>query len=158
MENLLLLSDYITNPFVNFIFRIDIEIMVFLIQTILFLLYFKGKNFINDFFCHVFWSVINKSYYSLILIANPLILYIFYQSETRIILNFFNLLLYSIISGCIVFLFGFASYLFFELPYKRLIHSLCSNYGKDDKEDLDDEDDFGEEKINEIKDINSQKD
>jgi len=94
----------------------------------------------------------------LILIANPLILYIFYQSETRIILNFFNLLLYSIISGCIVFLFGFASYLFFELPYKRLIHSLCSNYGKDDKEDLDDEDDFGEEKINEIKDINSQKD
>ena len=151
MEDLLLLSDYITHGFVNLIYRIDIEILVFLLQTILFILYFKGQNFINDFFCHIFWGVINKSYYSLILVANPLILYIFYQSETRIILNFYNVLLYSIISGCIIFLVGFFAYLFFELPYKRLIHTLCSNY---DKEDLDEDEE--EDKIREIKDINKE--
>ena len=140
MEDLLLLEDYITNTFVNIIYRIDIELYVFIIQSILFILYFKGQNFINDFFCHIFWGVLNKSYFSLILLANPLILYIFYQSETRIILNFFNVLLYSIISGCITFLLGTFAYLFFELPFKRLIRSF---FNWDEQEvNKDDDDDY----------------
>ena len=119
-------------------YRIDIEIVVILVQAILFILYFKGQNFVNDFFCHIFWGVLNKPYFSLILVANPLILYIFYQSETRIILNFFNILLYSIIGGCIVFLFGTFVYLFFELPFKRLIHNIFS---LEDQEDINDNED-----------------
>ena len=119
-------------------YRIDIEIVVILVQAILFILYFKGQNFVNDFFCHIFWGVLNKPYFSLILVANPLILYIFYQSETRIILNFFNILLYSIIGGCIVFLFGTFIYLFFELPFKRLIHNIFS---LEDQEDINDNED-----------------
>ena len=138
MENLLLLGDYITDTFVNIIYRIDIELYVFIIQSILFILYFKGQNFINDFFCHIFWGVLNKPYFSMILLANPLILYIFYQSETRIILNFFNVLLYSIISGCITFLFGSFGYLFFELPFKRLIRCI---FNWDDQEVIKDDDD-----------------
>ena len=138
MENLLLLGDYITDTFVNIIYRIDIELYVFIVQSILFILYFKGQNFINDFFCHIFWGVLNKPYFSMILLANPLILYIFYQSETRIILNFFNVLLYSIISGCITFLFGTFCYLFFELPFKRLIRCI---FNWDDQEVIKDDDD-----------------
>ena len=141
MEDLLLLGDYITNTFVNIIYRIDIELYVLIIQSILFILYFKGQNFINDFFCHIFWGVLNKPYFSLILLANPLILYIFYQSETRIILNFFNVLLYSIISGCITFLFGTFCYLFFELPFKRLIRSFF-NWDEQEVSKDDDEDDI----------------
>ena len=141
MEDLLLLGDYITNTFVNIIYRIDIELYVLIIQSILFILYFKGQNFINDFFCHIFWGVLNKPYFSLILLANPLILYIFYQSETRIILNFFNVLLYSIISGCITFLFGTFCYLFFELPFKRLIRSFF-NWDEQEVNKDDDEDDL----------------
>ena len=146
LEDLLLLGDLITNGAVNFMLRIDIEIVVLLIQAILFILYFKGQNFINDFFCHIFWGVFNKSYFSIILIANPLILYIFYQSETRIILNFFNLLLYSIIGACVSFLFGSIIYLFFELPYKRLIHNIFSWEEQEDIKDDDDEDDLNKEK------------
>ncbi len=138
MEDLLLLGNYIKNNFINFMYRIDIEIVVILVQAILFILYFKGQNFVNDFFCHIFWGVLNKPYFSLILVANPLILYIFYQSETRIILNFFNILLYSIIGGCIVFLFGTFIYLFFELPFKRLIHNIFS---LEDQEDINDNED-----------------
>ena len=141
MEDLLLLGDYITNTFVNIIYRIDIELYVLIIQSILFILYFKGQNFINDFFCHIFWGVLNKPYFSLILLANPLILYIFYQSETRIILNFFNVLLYSIISGCITFLFGTFCYLFFELPFKRLIRYFF-NWDEQEINKDDDEDDI----------------
>ena len=148
LEDLLLLGDLIKNGAVNFMLRIDIEIFVLFTQAILFILYFKGQNFINDFFCHIFWGVLNKSYFSIILIANPLILYIFYQSETRIILNFFNLLLYSIIGACVSFLFGTIIYLFFELPYKRLIHNIFSWEEQEDitNDDDDDEDDFNKEK------------
>ena len=54
--------------------------------------------------------------------ANPLFLYIFYQNEKTIILNFFNILLYSHIGGNLGFIFGLIIYLFFELPYKRFIY------------------------------------
>ena len=147
MDNLLLLSDFITNGVANFIFRIDIDIFVFLIQFLLFILYFKGQNFINDFFCHIFWGVLNKPYFSMIFLANPLILYIFYQSETRIILNFFNMLLYSIICFWIIFLFGSFTYLFYELPYKRLIHNLIYWDEQGEKKEENDEYNLNDNKV-----------
>ena len=135
IENILKLENYITNPFINFIYRIDIEIIVFLYQCLLFIFYFKGKNFINDFFCHVFWAMLNKSYFSYILVANPIILFIFYQSETKILLNLYNLFLYSLISGSLIFLCASVSYIFFELPYKKLIRCICSDDNDDIKKD-----------------------
>ena len=135
IEELLTLTKYITNNFVNVVYRIDIEIIVFLIQSILFIFYFKGQNFINDFFCHVFWAMLNKSYFSYILVANPMILFIFYQSETKILLNLYNLLLYSLISASLIFLTATFFYLFFELPYKRLIHYIISEDNNDDYND-----------------------
>ena len=146
MEDLLLLENYITNPFINFMYRIDIELFVLLIQTLLFILYFTGNNFINSFFCHIFWGVINKPYYSIILIANPLMLYMFYQSETKIILNFFNVTLYSIITGALSYLTGIFCYLFFELPYKRLIRHLFSKEEKEEENEDNDGDDIDEYK------------
>jgi hypothetical protein len=134
INKLLSLQGYITNGFINCIFRIDIEIMIFLVQSLLFISYFKGKNFINDFFCHVFWAMLNKSYFSYILFANPMILFIFYQSETKILLNLYNLILYSLISSSLIFLTASFSYIFFELPYKKLIHYIGSN---DDNKDIE---------------------
>ena len=144
IQNLLLLEKYITNKFANFIFRIDIEIVVILLQSLLFILYFKGQNFINDFYCHVFWAMLNKSYFSFILVANPMILFIFYQSESKMLFNLYNLLLYSLISGCLVFLCSTFTYLFFELPYKKLIHYICSDDFKEQDKDLDDDEDKDE--------------
>ena len=149
MDNLLLLSDFITNGIINFIYRIDIEIFVLLIQSLLFILYFKGQNFINDFFCHIFWGVLNKPYFSMVFLANPLILYIFYQSETRIILNFFNMLLYSIISFWFIFILGTLSYLFYEFSYKRLIRNLLYWDEREEIKEETEEDDINNDKIKE---------
>ena len=139
IKSILNLTKYITNRFMNAILRIDIEIVVFASQSLLFILYFKGQNFVNDFYCHVFWAMLNKSYFSYILVANPIILFIFYQSETKILLNLYNLLLYSLISGSLIFLNATFTYLFFELPYKRLIHQICSADKKNEKEDDEEE-------------------
>ena len=151
IRQLLTLEDYITNTFINIIFRIDIEIIVFLSQALLFIFYFKGQNFVNDFYCHIFWAMLNKSYFSYILFANPTFLFIFYQTESKIILNLYNLLLYSLISGSFIFLLATISYIFIELPYKRLIHYICSsknrleleieNKEKEKDDNSDDEDD-----------------
>ena len=127
INSLLTLTDYITDDLINFIFRIDIVIIVFLYHSLLFICYFKGKNFINNFFCHIFWAMFNKSYFSYILVANPVILFILYQSETKIILNLYNLILYSLISGTVIFICASFSYIFFELPYKKLIKIIFSN-------------------------------
>jgi hypothetical protein len=127
INSLLTLTDYITDDLINFIFRIDIEIIVFLYHSLSFICYFKGKNFINNFFCHIFWAMFNKSYFSYILVANPIILFIFYQSETKILLNLYNLVLYSLINGIVIFLSASFLYIFFELPYKKLIRFICSN-------------------------------
>jgi hypothetical protein len=133
ISKILTLEDYLTNELINFIFRIDIEIIVFLYHSLLFICYFKGKNFINNFFCHIFWAMFNKSYFSYILVANPIILFIFYQSETKILLNLYNLILYSLISGSLIFLSASFSYIFFELPYKKIIRMICSNDSKNDE-------------------------
>ena len=127
INELLLLTDYLTNGIINFIYRIDIEIVVFLFQSVLFIFYFKGKNFVNNFYCHIFWAMFNKSYFSYILVANPIILFIFYQSETKILLNLYNLVLYSLINGIVIFLSASFLYIFFELPYKKLIRFICSD-------------------------------
>ena len=131
INNTLTLENYLANGLINFIFRIDIEIIVFFSQSLFFISYFKGKNFVNNFFCHIFWAMFNKSYFSYILVANPIILFIFYQSETKILLNLYNLILYSLISGTLIFLSASFSYIFFELPYKKIIKIICSNDSND---------------------------
>ena len=131
INNTLTLENYLANGLINFIFRIDIEIIVFFSQSLFFISYFKGKNFVNNFFCHIFWAMFNKSYFSYILVANPIILFIFYQSETKILLNLYNLILYSLISGTLIFISASFSYIFFELPYKKIIKIICSNDSND---------------------------
>lgn len=132
-ESDLLLESFITNKLLNFIYRIDIEIMVFIIHWLLFILYFKGKNFINDFFCHVFWAMFNKFYFSFILFANPIILFIFYHSETTVVINLYNLILYSVISGFTIFIYSSFFYIFFELSFKKLIHSIGTEEVNDEE-------------------------
>jgi len=146
IKRYLTLEDYLTNGLINFIFRIDIEILVFLYHSLLFICYFKGKNFINNFFCHIFWAIFNKSYFSYILVAHPIILFIFYQSETKILLNLFNLILYSLISGTVIFICASFSYIFFELPYKKMIRMICSNDSIDDELEENENEKEGETK------------
>ena len=60
------------------------------------------------------------------MIINTALLFIFYQSETVLEINLVNILLYSVIGGVLTFIFTSLFYIFFELPYKRLIHLIIS--------------------------------
>ena len=113
------LNDIIPNLGLNIIYVIDIEIVVFIINLICFILYFKGGQ-LNDFLNNIHWSFFIKSYFSHITVSSQIILYIFYHSETVITVGLFNIYLYSLISIIFIGLNTIICYILFELPLKKL--------------------------------------
>ena len=132
------IDDTITNKYINFIYRIDIEFIVLFVQWGTFIIFLRGHNFASILFSHIFWSMLSKPYFSFIIIINTILLFIFYQSETLIEINDMNILLYSLIGGTLTFIFTSLFYILFELPYKRLIRLFFSlKNAKNVSEDAD---------------------
>ena len=132
-------DEIIPNIFLNIIYLLDIELVVFFVHLICFLIYFKGSQ-INDFLDSIYWSFFIKSYFSYALISSPVILYIFYQSETVIRINIYNIILYSFISLILIFICVIIFYAFYEFPMKKMFKNLIidKNQINLDNEDLDD--------------------
>ena len=139
------------NTFINIIYRIDIEFIVLFVHWGAFIIFLKANNFAAIFLGHVFWTMLTKPYFSFILIINSILLFIFYHSETLIEINSMNIFLYSLIGGTVTFIFTILFYIFYELPYKRLIHLIFSlrneseNSENDDKERKDSYENIDEE-------------
>ena len=133
----------IPNYFLNILYAIDIEIVVILINWISFYLYFKGGQ-INDFFSHIYWSFFIKSYFSYALVSSPVILFIFYQSETIIEVTIFDILLYSLISCFFVFVIVIVFYSCYEYPMRKIFKTFRirrTYINLDDDESNDEEND-----------------
>ena len=135
-----IINNFISSNYVKTFYCFDIEIIVYLCNSLAFLFYIKGDNGISNLLSLDFWNFLNKMYFNFILLINIVILYILYQSEIRIILNLFNCILYSIICAFITFFFVFISSIFFELPAKRIINFIkernSENFYEDDEDDL----------------------
>ena len=142
-----------TNSFINFIYRIDIEFIVIFVQWGAFIIFLKADNFAAIFLSHVFWTLLSKPYFSFILVINTVLLFIFYQSETMIEIDSLNILLNSLIGGAVTFIFTCLFYIFFELPYKRLIHLIFSLKNKN-KEIYNIDNDYQDEDENDSEDNN----
>jgi hypothetical protein len=126
------LIEFLKNKFINFIYRIDIEIFVISIHWILFVYYLRGNYFITDFFGNIFWNIFNKIYFTFILLCNIIILYVFYQSETNINIALYNIILYGFISGFLIIISSLFVYVSFELPLKRLTKFIIKNITTND--------------------------
>ena len=112
---------YLKGAFLNFIYLIDNEVVLFFVHWIGFALYVKGNNFLNDFLSFRIWASLDKCYFSYLIGLHLVTNYVLAQSDTRISFNLENVVLYSIIIGFWLFIVTIISYIFFELPYKRLI-------------------------------------
>jgi hypothetical protein len=141
----------ISNPFLNIFYLIDIEFVVFFVQWGLFILFMKG--FTYDLFKSTFWEFLSKSYFSFNMVSNPVILFIFYESETVVKLNIFNLFLYFFIDIIAIIISTIIAYIFFELPMKKLFKYMFNkkyqildltvdcNEEEEEKEEEEEEDD-----------------
>jgi hypothetical protein len=116
----LLLEDFISNPILNCIFLFDIELVVLFIQWGFLILRINGAFFFT-FFEHDYWSFFTNCYFSLLMVFNPIILFIFYESETVVKLNELNIFLYYFINLFFIFLVTTIVYIGIELPLKKLL-------------------------------------
>ena len=115
------ITSYDKNILVGFIMSIDTDIVVLDINIIALFMYLRGDNPISDLINHNIWSVLNKLYFSFILLINPIILYVIYITETKIKFDINNCILYAFVSGILVFTLASILYSIFEIPYKKAI-------------------------------------
>ena len=131
----------------NILFLLDIEVAIFVIQWINFILYFKEVGIIRNFLNHVYWSFFVKSYFSFNLISITVILLLFNITETVIKFNFSNIFLYTFINIILILLFTIVFYCCFELPFKKVFKFFLK--GKDALNNEEDNDEYEEEENNE---------
>ena len=129
--------------FLNFIYLIDIEIVIFIVQWITFILYFKEFEIIRSFINHIYWSFFVKSYFSFTLVSIPIILFVLYDDESMIKLYIYNILLYTLINIFLIIISMIIFYSFFELPLKKAVK--CILKGKEALNIEEDENDDEEE-------------
>jgi hypothetical protein len=135
-----LINNFISSKIIQIFYSFDIEIVVYLCHSLAFLAYILGENFISNLLSSDYWNFLNKMYFNFILLINMVTLYVLYQSESRIVLNLFNCILYSIICTSLTIIFAFFSSIFFELPAKRIINFIKErneeNYYNNDEEEF----------------------
>jgi hypothetical protein len=117
----ILINKFYNDVFISIVMMIDTDIVVLLVNLMALFFYLKGNNYIYDFLNLDFWSIFNKIYFSFILLINPVILYTFYITETRINFNMGNVYLYSFAIGILLFSLVILVYAILELPYKKVI-------------------------------------
>ena len=142
-ENLYSLEGIISNQFLNIFYLIDIELIVFMINWILFVLYSKSeknKEFL-DFLNARYWLFFVKSYFSFTLVSIPINLYTFYQSEIIVKLEIGNIYLYYFINIIFILLIDILLYSCFEFPLKKIFKTF---FIKEEIIELDNEQNFEE--------------
>ena len=107
---------------------LDTDIVVLLVNLMALFVYLKGENAIYHFLNLSFWNNFNRLYFSYILLINPIILYVFYITESRIDFNLLNCYLYSFSSGILLFTLVVLVYGIFELPFKKFIKLFLKNF------------------------------
>ena len=140
-------TDFITSKVFNILFYFDVEIVVILFNLLAFGFNLKGNNYMNNMFSHSLWFIFEKLYFMIILLANPIILYILSKIELRITLNIFNIILFSSIALFYVLLFSCVSYVIMELPLKKLIKLIVNSQFDDQQTIAPNEDNNNEEQI-----------
>ena len=138
------LEKVIPNKALNFFYLIDIELVIFFLQSGFFILYMRGQETINEFFSHIYWSFFNKIYFAFILVLNPIILYNFYHSDNIIKLNTYTIYVYSFINMIVIVFFMVLCYIYLELPLKKLFKYLIRKYEIAEEESEEEESDDNE--------------
>ena len=116
------------NDFINFIYRIDIELVIYFVLWFSFIIMIQMNDLAFEFFNNIFWIVLSRPYYSFILVINTLLLFVFYHEETLNEVHPISILMFSLIGGGLTFICMSLFYIFYELPLKRVIRLFYKNY------------------------------
>lgn len=113
------MRNVLENFTVNMIMNFDVEVFVISLLLLIYLLSFSS-NFIMAFISHNYWSLLSKTYFVFLMILNPAIMFVFYQSESRIKVGIFNIIFFSIFIIMMIFVADILGYMIQEMPFKKL--------------------------------------
>ena len=114
----------IGNNFLKIFYLLDIELIVFMINWILFVIYSKSEKVdILEFFNSQYWSICVKSYFSFSIISTNIIISVFYQNETVIEFNSLNIAFFYCLNIIFIFFGVVLFYSCFEFPLKKIFKS-----------------------------------
>ena len=123
-------SDDIITKIFNFLYIFDNEIIIFFtFDSIFYMVTIMNIQFFS-FLKSNFWRMLNKIYFSYIIICIPVILYFVYHSNSKILFNFTNIIFYSSIIIVFTFIIGLSFYMVFEIPLKNIIRTLLKKKEK----------------------------
>ena len=149
-------KDIFTHPFINLIYRIDIELVIFFAQWSFFYL-IQIRNDSLDFLSNIIWITLSRPYFSFILVINTTLLFIFYHDEALIEINSISILMHSLMGGWFTFLMMSLFYILFELPLKRVtrvfynLNNDIKEKDLDEKIENDNSEDYDEDNNDKIK-------
>ena len=106
----------------NILYSINIDIVIFFVQMIIFLLYFKQVEVIRSVLNHNYWSFFVKTYFTYSMVSPTIILFAFYQTETVIKLKIYNLILYGFIFLILNFIWLIIAYVCYKLLIKKYLN------------------------------------
>ena len=129
------LGELLSNHFLNFFMLIDSEIVVVLIHLMAFSFFYVGDNIFSNFLTSSMWNLFEKLYFSIILLINPVIIYVLAQCESRIHLTAYNLIIYTLICGFIVILVAGFAFVFVESPMQNIVKLITSTFLKEPQQE-----------------------
>ena len=130
-------EDGVTKWIINSFYCIDIELGIFSFFYISIFHFNKGNNIVHSFLSFHYWIRYHKLYYSYLVTLPSVSLFFLYQSESRISLSFSNVIFYSVIIWIIAQIIASFTFIFFEMPYKRLIKLLYKIFDSEEEEKND---------------------
>ena len=112
--------DFFLNPIFNIIGLIDSDISVVFYFLCIILLLLSGDNIILNFLRHKYWGIFSRTYWTFLLCLHICACFIFYLSENRIKLIFYNVIFFSFEMLMVVAIAVSIIFICVEIPLKKI--------------------------------------
>jgi len=113
-------DDFFLNPTFNLIGLVDSDISVVFYFLCIILLLLSGDNIIVNFLRHKYWGIFSRTYWTFLLCLHICACFIFYLSENRIKLIFFNVIFFSFEMLMVVSIAVSIIFICVEIPLKKI--------------------------------------
>lgn len=127
------IDEFFTDYWVNFISLFIVDIGIFFMFLFIIFIFLSGDNFMISFLEHQYWNFVARPYFSFLILINSISYYIFYQIESRVKIEFFNILFYSLLILVLSLFANMISFIFIEIPLKKVNHLLVNDYRQQKK-------------------------
>ena len=113
-------DDFFINSWYNLIGLIDTDIGVIFYFLFIVLFLLCGDNIFANFLRHKYWGIFSRNYWTFLLTLHICTCFVFYLSENRIKLIFYNVVFFSFEILMIVIVTNTLIYICVEIPLKKI--------------------------------------